>query len=85
MHFYDRCAPTNMLCTIEQYSIAHKKDGDKHRRCKEVLEPLLNTLRIPYQIVDRKDAIERSIQRAHFACRDYETPVALLLTGEVLW
>ena len=52
---------------------------------KQVLEPHLNTLRIPYQIIDRKDAIERSIQRAHFACRDYETPVAVLLTGEVLW
>jgi sulfopyruvate decarboxylase TPP-binding subunit len=52
---------------------------------KQVLEPHLKTLHIPYQIVDRTADIEKSIQRAHFACRDYETPVALLLTGEVLW
>jgi len=59
--------------------------GDWLHMFKQMGEPLLNTLQIPYQVVDRKDAIEPAIRRANFACRDYETPVALLFTGDVLW
>lgn len=59
--------------------------GDWLLMFKQMGEPLLDTLRIPYQIVDHKAAIEPAIRRATFACRDYQTPVALLLTGDVLW
>jgi sulfopyruvate decarboxylase subunit alpha len=48
-------------------------------------EPLLNALRIPYRIIAKKDDLQRQIHDAHFACREYGTPVVLLLTGEVLW
>ncbi|HSE88877.1 MAG TPA: hypothetical protein VLJ79_21850 [Candidatus Binatia bacterium] len=48
-------------------------------------EPLLNALRIPYRIIAKKDDLRRQIHDAHFACREYGTPVVLLLTGEVLW
>src|SRR5262245_31764536 len=52
---------------------------------KQLGEPLLNTLRIPYRIVSRKTDLEREIHDSHFACREYGTPLVLLLTGEVLW
>ena len=29
--------------------------------------------------------LEREIRDSHFACREYGTPLVLLLTGEVLW
>ncbi len=52
---------------------------------KQVAEPLLNALRIPYRVVDQKSALKRTIRDANFAAHDYSTPVVLLLTGEVLW
>lgn len=52
---------------------------------KQVAEPLLNALRIPYRIVSQKAGLKRSLQEANFACHDYGSPVALLLSGEVLW
>jgi len=48
-------------------------------------EPLLNALRVPYRIVAKKDDLQRQLRDAHFACREYGTPLVLLLTGEVLW
>src|SRR4029453_7625838 len=48
-------------------------------------EPMLNTLRIPYRVIKKKDDLEREIRDSHFACREYGTPLVLLLTGEVLW
>jgi sulfopyruvate decarboxylase TPP-binding subunit len=52
---------------------------------REVAEPLLNTLRLPYLVIDTKAALRRKIHEASFACRDYDRPVVVLLTGEVLW
>lgn len=52
---------------------------------KQLGESMLNTLRIPYRIIARKDDIEREIRDSHLACREYGTPLVLLLTGEVLW
>jgi sulfopyruvate decarboxylase subunit alpha len=48
-------------------------------------EPMLKALRIPHRIIAKKDDLQRQIQDAHFACREYGTPIVLLLTGEVLW
>jgi sulfopyruvate decarboxylase subunit alpha len=48
-------------------------------------EPMLNTLRVPYRIIKKKNELEREIRDSHFACREYGTPLVLLLTGEVLW
>jgi sulfopyruvate decarboxylase subunit alpha len=48
-------------------------------------EPMLNTLRIPYRVIKKKADLEREIRDGHFACREYGTPLVLLLTGEVLW
>jgi sulfopyruvate decarboxylase subunit alpha len=48
-------------------------------------EPMLNTLRIPYRVIKKKADLEREIRDSHFACREYGTPLVLLLTGEVLW
>ena len=52
---------------------------------KTVAEPLLNALRIPYRIVDRRDTVERAIREAHAAAHDFGSPVVLLLTGDVVW
>jgi len=52
---------------------------------QQVAEPLLKTLKIPYRIVDANAGLKRMIRDANFACWDYNTPVVLLLTGEVLW
>ena len=35
--------------------------------------------------LSRRDDLEREIRDSHFACREYGTPLVLLLTGEVLW
>lgn len=50
---------------------------------RQVAEPLLGALRVPYRVVDRKSALRHSIQQAHFASKDYESPIVLLLTGEL--
>ena len=52
---------------------------------KQLGEPMLNALRIPYRIIANKGDLQRQIRDAHFACREYSTPLVLLLTGEVLW
>ena len=52
---------------------------------KQVGEPLLHALRVPYRVINQKNALKREIQDAHFSCRSYSTPIVLLLTGEVLW
>jgi sulfopyruvate decarboxylase subunit alpha len=52
---------------------------------KTTAEPLLNALRIPYRIVDRRDVLERAIREAHQAAHEFGSPVVLLLTGEVVW
>jgi len=52
---------------------------------KQVAEPLLNTLRVPYRVVDKISDLKRTIRDANFAAHDYSSPVVLLLSGEVLW
>jgi sulfopyruvate decarboxylase subunit alpha len=52
---------------------------------QQIGEPLLNALRIPYRVIDKKTDLERRIVDAHSACQGYGTPLVLLLTGEVLW
>jgi len=52
---------------------------------KQIAEPLLKTLQLPYRVVDKKDDLQRTIRDANFAAHDYNSPVVVLLTGEVLW
>jgi sulfopyruvate decarboxylase TPP-binding subunit len=59
--------------------------GSQSLMFKQVAEPLLKTLQLPYLIVDRKDALERKIRDAIYACRDFEKPVVMLLAGEVIY
>jgi sulfopyruvate decarboxylase subunit alpha len=51
----------------------------------QVGEPLLQALRVPYRVVNQRILLKRMVRDAHFSSRQYQTPVALLLTGEVLW
>jgi sulfopyruvate decarboxylase subunit alpha len=51
----------------------------------QTAEPLLNALRVPYRIADDRSRLKRIVSDAQFACRQYSTPIVLLLTGEVLW
>jgi len=59
--------------------------GSQSLMFKQVCEPLLKALQLPYLIVDRKDALKRKMRDAVFACRDFEKPVVMLLAGEVLY
>jgi len=59
--------------------------GSQLAMFKRVAEPLLSTLNVPYQIVDQESKLKKAIVDSHFACHSYSTPVALMLTGEVLW
>ncbi|HEX6512529.1 MAG TPA: hypothetical protein VF157_09545 [Chloroflexota bacterium] len=59
--------------------------GSQLAMFKRVAEPLLSTLNVPYQIVDQEAKLQKAIVDAHFACHSYASPVALMLTGEVLW
>jgi sulfopyruvate decarboxylase TPP-binding subunit len=52
---------------------------------KQVAKPLLDALQLPYLVADKRETLARSVQDAFFACQDYEKPIVLLLTGEVLW
>ncbi len=52
---------------------------------KQIAEPLLKTLQLPYRVVDKKNDLQRTIRDANFAAHDYNSPVVVLLTGEVLW
>ncbi len=52
---------------------------------KQVAEPLLGALRVPYRVVSQKATLKRMLQEGSFACQDYSHPIALLLSGEVLW
>ena len=59
--------------------------GSKLQVFRQVGEPFLQALRIPYQIVGERRTLKRTIRDAHFMCRTSDMPAALLLTGEVLW
>lgn len=51
---------------------------------RQVLEPHLTTLRIPYEIIREPSVLKKSIVGAKVCCREYGTPIALLLTGDFL-
>src|SRR5512146_1164593 len=59
--------------------------GSKLQVFRQVGEPFLQALRIPYQIAAERRTLKRTIRDAHFMCRTSDMPAALLLTGEVLW
>jgi sulfopyruvate decarboxylase TPP-binding subunit len=59
--------------------------GSKLQVFRQVGEPFLDALRIPYQIADDRKKLKRQIRDAHFACRTSDTAAVLLMTGEVLW
>lgn len=48
-------------------------------------EPLLRTLQIPYRIVSEERKIGSALHDAFLTAIENKTPVALLLTEEVLW
>lgn len=52
---------------------------------KTVAEPLLNLLHVRYVIADRPEALPELIRDAHFTAQEQSAPVALLMTGRVLW
>jgi sulfopyruvate decarboxylase TPP-binding subunit len=52
---------------------------------KQVAEPLLDALHLPYKIVDKKADLAVAFRDAYFACQDYEKPIVVLLTGDILW
>ncbi len=52
---------------------------------QQIGEPLLNALRVPYRIIEKKSDLQRRLVDGHSACQGFGTPLVLLLTGEVLW
>ena len=59
--------------------------GSQLAMFRSVAEPLLNALRVPFLVLDTRATLKRKIHDALFACQDYEQPVVMLLTGDVLW
>jgi sulfopyruvate decarboxylase TPP-binding subunit len=52
---------------------------------KSVAEPLVQALRIPYRVIGEKTKLKRALTECNFACHDYNSPLVVFLTGEVLW
>jgi sulfopyruvate decarboxylase subunit alpha len=52
---------------------------------KRVGEPLLNVLHVPFAIADQPETLRELIRTAHFTSQEQSAPVALLMTGPVLW
>ena len=50
-----------------------------------VVEPLLKTLRIPYQIVRHRADLRATIKRAHRLAEAQLHPVAVLISGDCIW
>jgi len=50
-----------------------------------VAEPLLDALRIPYQIVRRPAELRATIKRAHRLSEAQLHPVAVLVSGDCIW
>jgi len=59
--------------------------GASLRLFRTVAEPLLNLLHVPYAIADQPENLRELIRNAHFTSQEQSTPVALLMTGRVLW
>ncbi|MFQ6011214.1 MAG: thiamine pyrophosphate-binding protein [Nitrososphaerales archaeon] len=51
----------------------------------QVAEPLLQALKIPYLEVGKVADLKRTISDAVFTSVEQQTPVGVLLSGEVLW
>jgi sulfopyruvate decarboxylase TPP-binding subunit len=52
---------------------------------KQFVEPMLNSMDIPYKIVSRKDEIKKTIADCQICAEAWLKPVAVLVTGEALW
>jgi len=52
---------------------------------RKFIEPMLNTLDIPYRIVNKAPEIQKTIKDCQVCTEAWLKPVALLITGEVLW
>lgn len=63
------------LGDTEHWSIPHRI----------VAEPLLEALRIPYQIVRHRTDLRAAIKRAHRLSEAQLHPVALLISGDCIW
>ncbi len=50
-----------------------------------VVEPLLDALRIPYQIVRKTEDLRATIKRAHRLAEAQLQPVAVLISGDCIW
>jgi sulfopyruvate decarboxylase subunit alpha len=50
-----------------------------------VAEPLLEALRIPYQVVRHRADLRAAIKRAHRLSEAQLQPVALLISGDCIW
>ena len=50
-----------------------------------VVEPLLRALRIPYQIVRRRENLRAAIKRAHRISEAQLHPAAVLISGDCIW
>ena len=59
--------------------------GSKLQVFRQVGEPFLDALGVPYQVVSDSSKLKRLVRDAHFASRAGDTAAVLLLTGEVLW
>ncbi len=59
--------------------------GSKLQVFRQVGEPFLQALRLPYQVVRKRDELKRAVRDAHFTCCTSDTAAVLLLSGEVLW
>jgi len=59
--------------------------GSQLRMFKQVAEPLLNhVMDFPYVIVKQKSELVAAIHNGFFACQNYNVPVVILLSGEVV-
>ena len=63
------------LGDTEHWSIPHRI----------VAEPLLDALRIPYQVVRHRTDLRAAIKRAHRLAEAQLHPVALLISGDCIW
>src|ERR1043165_6343338 len=52
---------------------------------KQFVEPMLNSMDIPYRVVSRKDEEKKTIADCQICAEAWLKPVAVLITGEALW
>jgi sulfopyruvate decarboxylase subunit alpha len=52
---------------------------------KQFVEPMLNSMDIPYKVVSRKDEVKQTIADCQVCAEAWLKPVAVLVTGEALW